>query len=393
MRAWIVNPFDNLPAEGFRPQRYWLMSAALAAAGHEVVYWTSDFSHARKAPRVLRGGSAAEPPGFELRLVPTLPYTRNVSLARVRSHRALADAWTELARSEESRPDVVVASLPPLSLPLAAMEFAHSAGAKFVVDVMDDWPGTFNRLLPRGFRWLGGALFASARDAACRLYRGADLATGVCDQYGELVRGESAAEYFRAYHGIELGPASVPSPRGDGTLRLVYAGSLGRTYDLATVFEALAENPGWTLDVAGEGERRAELESAADSPRLRGRVRFHGYLGRTELGELLAGCDVGVVPMAPESCVGIPYKLADYAASSLAVASSLGGESAALLERYGAGAAYAPGDAESFAAAVASLSARLAEARAASRRMAEAEFDAKSVYAEYARRLERLARD
>ena len=33
MRVWIVNPFDNLPLEGTRPQRYWLMARAFARAG------------------------------------------------------------------------------------------------------------------------------------------------------------------------------------------------------------------------------------------------------------------------------------------------------------------------------------------------------------------------
>ena len=47
MTVWIQNPFDNLPQEGFRKQRYWLMAEAFVRAGHDVVYWTSDFSHAR----------------------------------------------------------------------------------------------------------------------------------------------------------------------------------------------------------------------------------------------------------------------------------------------------------------------------------------------------------
>ena len=51
MAVWIVNPFDNLPTEGNRPQRYWLMGRAFAKAGHKVVLWSSDFSHATKAKR------------------------------------------------------------------------------------------------------------------------------------------------------------------------------------------------------------------------------------------------------------------------------------------------------------------------------------------------------
>ena len=86
MRVWIENPFDNLPCEGFRPQRYWLMAEAFARAGHDVTLWTSDFSHATKAPRSISPFSAP----FRLKLVKTPPYRSNVSLSRILSHRAYA---------------------------------------------------------------------------------------------------------------------------------------------------------------------------------------------------------------------------------------------------------------------------------------------------------------
>ena len=96
MRVWIENPFDTLPVEGFRPQRYWLMAEAFVRAGHDVTLWTSDFSHATKSRRTVRAGDAP----FALRFVPTPPYTSNVSFARIRSHRAYAAEW--LAESERT---------------------------------------------------------------------------------------------------------------------------------------------------------------------------------------------------------------------------------------------------------------------------------------------------
>lgn len=87
MRVWIINPFDNLPLEGYRPQRYWLMARGFVAKGHDVTYWTSDFSHATKKMRVLVHEANA---GFTVKMVPTLKYPRNVSLKRVASHRRLA---------------------------------------------------------------------------------------------------------------------------------------------------------------------------------------------------------------------------------------------------------------------------------------------------------------
>ena len=99
MTVWIQNPFDNLPCEGYRKQRYWLMAEAFARAGHSVVLWTSDFSHGAKAPRQILDSDLAQRCGFTLRLIPTRPYAHNVGLARVLSHRAYARTWLRLALS------------------------------------------------------------------------------------------------------------------------------------------------------------------------------------------------------------------------------------------------------------------------------------------------------
>ena len=95
MTVWIVNPFDNLPTEGYRPQRYWLMARAFSEAGHRVTYWSSDFSHAHKAPR--RCDKLVERQGFRLTLVPTRPYPSTICLRRVWSHGALARTGRQMA--------------------------------------------------------------------------------------------------------------------------------------------------------------------------------------------------------------------------------------------------------------------------------------------------------
>lgn len=142
-------------------------------------------------------------------------------------------------------------------------------------------------------------------------------------------------------------------------MRLVYIGGVGRTYDIAT-----ARRAAWLLG--------AELVVAGgENP-----------LGRVELEKLLSECDVGVVPMSDDAWVGVPNKFFDYAKAGLPIVSSLGGESAALLKRYGCGETYRPGDAQSLADAV-----RRAAAlpNGSSRRMFEREFDAIRIYDDYVR--------
>ena len=398
MVVWVQNPFDSLPGEGSRKMRYWLMCEAFARAGHRVTFWTSDFSHATKRRRACAkcGAGAAEKSrsgevekcGFEVRLVPTLPYSRNVSLARIRSHRAYAAEWLHLAQDpSQARPDLIVASIPTISGAEAALALGRRFGTRVVIDVMDAWPETFERLAPPPLRGLAHFALAPLRRKARRIYRAADLVTGVSERYRELTGRD---DYYLAYHGIEVekrGSGEVEK-RGGGdfssrhstvphrlsSTSLVYAGNLGRTYDLSTVVAAVRAHPELELDVAGFGAFACD-----DCPR----VRMHGLLSEADLQELLAAADVGVVPMAADSWVGVPYKFCDYARAGLAIVSSLGGETTELLERYSCGVAYRVGDADSFADAVRRAAAL---GRGASRRMCEEVFDATRIYDDYVRR-------
>lgn len=397
MKVWIENPFDNLPVEGFRPQRFWLMAEAFAAAGHDVTLWTSDFNHTTKKKRVVSDELRVElrvksDATFNCVQVPSIPYSSNVSLRRMYSHWRYAAAWGRMARryaAENGKPDVIVVSTPPLSTGAVARRLTHEYCARLVFDVMDAWPETFERIVPR---WT----LAPLRAVAKRNYLSADLITAVADRYIDLVRSYGyKGPAARFYHGIAMDvPQKSPPPcraacgaAAPAAIRLAYIGNLGRTYDLATVVKAMEAMPHATLEIAGRGEQEAWLrQCAANNPR----IAFRGYLDGDGLAELLGRCDIGIVPMAPDSCVGVPYKFADYSRAALAIVSSLGGESNRLLERYGAGCHYSAGDPESLARAVAQIAKSLDSHRRAAFALATGEFDASSIYRAYVAKVERL---
>ena len=381
MTVWIENPFDNLPAEGFRPQRYWLMAEAFARAGHDVTLWTSDFSHAKKAPRVL---SKVEAP-FHLKPVKTPPYSGNVSFKRIASHRAYAANWLADARAEakeSGKPDIIIISMPPLSTADAALTMKKEFGAKIVVDVMDAWPETFERLFPAPLKFLSALALLPLRRAAKRAYRGADLVTGVCDAYGDIARANGAREYARFYHGIDTSKARATNVQRP-PLSFVYAGNFGRGYDLSAAIKAVLENENATLDIAGAGEREAEWRAlAAHSPR----IRFHGYLSGDELDKLLDSASIGIIPLSDNTFVGLPYKLGDYAAHNLRMVTSLRGECAAILEKHSAGAVYDAKDPSSFMAA-----AKKVQASTPDFASLLSELDAEKIYTTYVDRISSLA--
>ena len=210
MNVWIVNPFDNLPVEGYRPQRYWLMSEAFARAGHRVTYWTQNWSHARKDERRLTDGrtleelSASLP--FTLKFVRVPGYRRNICLKRIWSHWRFAKNWAALASAATDAPDLIVVSSPPLFIGREVRRFCARTGTKYIVDIMDAWPETFERVAPR---WALGWMRRLARDN----YRQAAGITAVAQRYLDLAKSYGAVSpQHLCYHGIVMsGGGADPS--------------------------------------------------------------------------------------------------------------------------------------------------------------------------------------
>ncbi len=398
MKVWINSPFDTLPGEGGRPMRYWLLCRALVAAGHEVVFWSSDFHHVTKRRRPLKQVYAAD--GFQVRLVPTPAYRANVGLRRLHSHRQYARRWRAMARAEVAagrlpRPDAIVVSLPPLELFGAAAALRRSWGCRLVVDIQDLWPESFLRLLPRSLQWCGNLLLLPARLRARRAYRAADGVAAVAQRYLQWAREQGCRAAMGLFPlgcilpGMEAAAtADGDEGRREDDLRLCYVGNLGNSYDIATMIEGVrlleAEGLKVSLTVAGEGPQRRRVAVAAGQGAP---IRDLGYLPKAEMEALLARCDVGIVPMVASSWVAVPNKVVDYAAAGLAMVNGLQGETQELLERYDAGILYGSGDAAGFASAVRRyLDDRelLMRHQRGARRLAEERFDGGKIYPEMA---------
>ncbi|MFM9058247.1 MAG: glycosyltransferase [Planctomycetaceae bacterium] len=418
LSIWLVNPFDDIPGENLPAMRYWSLARVLAARGHDVTWWSATWSHRRKAIRSLPSG-LHEDESFSLRLVAVRPYERNVSFARIGSHRDFGRTFERLAcesvaAGQLERPDLIVASLPPLEAPEAALRVAHRLDAAVVVDVQDLWPETFARLVPgpaflRGLLapWILRGMHARRR----AILAAAAAVSATATSHLEAIAAEIPAatprhvcplgaypqEFPDTPRGVNRVPMAGGEPPPPAPLECVYAGSLEAGQDLETLVAAArrlsAEGVAATIHVAGTGSLEPLVERAAALPGPC-RLVHHGLLGRREYVRLLAGCDVGLVCVRPESHVVLPNKACDYAAAGLALVNSLPGELERLLEAFDAGVPYAAGDAGSLARAIAGLATdrrRLAAMRRSARRLAAAEFDRERLYPAFADWLETIS--
>ena len=202
--------------------------------------------------------------------------------------------------------DAVYSSSPPISGHLAAGRIARAIGRPWIADFRDPWIGNaFARPLPAPHRFLQRRLERRIVGKADRVV----LATArMRDEFAARYpdRAERLVYIPNGYDLDEL-VAAPSSPRGDGTFRLIYAGSVygQRELDLFLdgVEHLLARRP------EARGQLRVEFVgwfseanlaiAAPRLPPLEPVVRHVGFVPKSEAVARQRDADAGLVLIAP----------------------------------------------------------------------------------------------
>ena len=363
MKIWIVNPYGELPSEGWREYRSFMLAKALAARGHDVTWWISDFVHRSKKYRP--SGELVEPalpPGARVISVHTTPYVSNISLARIRYE---GNYGQEMARlgEKEARPDVIVMGDPSLFFSKPVLAYRNKVGCKLVLDVIDLWPELFEVALPKWLRPLGRLIFYPLYQRRNKLVRACDGVVAVSRDYLRIALQDQSETIpgLVAYLGIDNkghAMAKVNSSldailkqfRTQFALTAVYAGTLGDAYDIDIVIAAVKRAKLMQLPigfvVAGEGPRKLDMHTLAESHTSH--FKFVGRLPASDMATLYANCDVGLMTYVVGSTVAMPVKFYDYLAGGVAILNSLGRDVGEIIENQRVGLNYQPSNLDDF---------------------------------------------
>jgi glycosyltransferase involved in cell wall biosynthesis len=305
------------------------------------------------------------------------------------------------------RPDVILASSPPLTMALPALAARVRHRAPFVFEVRDLWPeapiqmgALRNRLLRRVARALERFVYARAAAVVALSpgIRDGVIGAGVPAAKVELVPNASDLELFHP----ELDGRAVRERLGLGdSFVCSYFGAMGEANDLTQVVEAgalLCERgeDGVRFVLLGEGKRRAELEELARR-RGAGNVLFADPVpDKATVASLAAASDacLTVFKDVPVLATNSPNKLFDTFAAGRPAIVNTRGWMRELVERNEAGLFARPGDAADLADKVLLLrdSPELAARYGRNARaLAEREFDRDRLAARLLALLERTA--
>jgi lipopolysaccharide/colanic/teichoic acid biosynthesis glycosyltransferase/glycosyltransferase involved in cell wall biosynthesis len=382
------------PETGAAPGRALHFARALERAGHQVRVVTglpnhpAGVVHAAYA-KVTRAREREG--GIEVERVWLHATPRKTALTRLWNHLTFAGSAFPVAWAGP-RPDVVLATTPPLFLGLTAWIAACRHRAPLVLDCRDDWPRAaiaLGEMRPGVLASLLGRLAGFVQHRAARVLA---VTPGMKRQLES--RGFDAGRIELLTNGADTDLFhATPLPNGDGRrFTVLYAGTHGLVHGMEVLLDAaerLRDRPGMRFLLVGDGVAKPALEREAAERGL-ANVEFRASLPPAQLVDVIRDADACVATTRAHVFSGetIPVKLFDYLACGRPVVAAVSGDAARVIEASGAGEVVPPGDGAALADALRRLEADPA------RRRALAEAGPPFVDREYSRRRigERLVR-
>lgn len=288
LRITYIHQHFHLPSEagGSRP---WEFARRLTARGHTVT--------------VIAGGSASSDTTYEGVQIVRVKARFSTDMSRRRRIMVFVQFMLKSTAAALRLPaDVVLASSTPLTTAVPGIAAASVRRAAFIFEVRDLWPEApiaLGELRSRPAVWLARALERLA-------YRRADhviaLSPGMAEGVQRAVPTADVsvvpnASDISLFTMDERRRLSVRDANGwEGRTVILYAGSMGRTYDLPWIIDVAAhlQASQTRFVICGAGAQYGHLRERATTAGLDADQLLVGSKAKNEIAELLPAADFAV---------------------------------------------------------------------------------------------------
>lgn len=361
MRLWIVSVGEPLPIDGenVRLRRMGNLAAYLANNSDNTVDWFSvSFDHYKKKQRVLEDTDISIGSNYCMHLVYVNGYKRNISLARIIHHiRGGKKIYGKMTHMND-KPDIILASMEPLEMSSAAINYKNKYGVPTVIDVRDLWPEIYYEVVSPKLHW---ALSPYVHHCERTLKRTMSSATSIVGLSSEFLKyglryanREKRAldcvipiaypnyDYSKYKDNWELLNKRFGLSKED--FIVTFLGNFGNQFDFDPVIHAakqLNKISSIKFVLCGTG---IQLESVkAQCPN---NVIFPGWIEKDDIMTLTANSSIGLAPYinSMNYRMNTPNKFGEYLSASLPPIISVSGLMEDLLNAHDCGKKYDDGD-------------------------------------------------
>lgn len=289
--------------------------ANILSKDNNVELITTDFYHITKTKR-----ETIPQLSYKVTVLQEPGYPRNVCLRRFYSHYI----WGKNLKKyllKRKKPDIIFSAIPSLTGPYEAAKYCRKNNIPFIIDIQDLWPEAFQMVF--NIPIVSQMVFSPFRFLANNIYKSANKICAVSDTYAKraLEVNSSCNKAEVVFLGTDLNvfdnyvKTSPKVRKGKSEIWIGYCGTLGSSYDIKIVIDALniIDNNDLRFIVMGNGPKQKEFENYAKEKNVN--VEFTGRLSYDVMCGILAHCDIVVNPIVHGAAQSIINKHADYAAA------------------------------------------------------------------------------
>ena len=344
MKIWLIQRSEITPID--KGNNRLLRTASIAEniinAGHEVIFWTSDFNHFDHDYRFKKSKLVKYKQNYQIQFLKSIGYTKNFSIRRYIDDMYVANSFTKLAFKKDL-PDIILVSMPSIEITSSVIEYARRNKVPVYVEIRDLWPDIFLDVTPLPFKPFVFFLNFFFDYKLKKSLKNADGVIGITETYLNWALKKINRRKSQKDTVIQMGYKKNKSNDHLDAIQMktiikkfsflsnfqlvtTVVGTLGKTNDLETILEAAKvlniKNMSIVLVIAGKGESYCKLIKKYSYLE---NVYFVGWLNADEIKFLLSKSHLGYLPYinSKNYKFNIPNKPSEYLSEGLHLALSL----------------------------------------------------------------------
>lgn len=359
MKIWLVSIFENTPLDDNLNTRYNSIASEASNRNHKVTFWSSTFRHNVKKQRTLSSNEIIISESLKVKFVEAKSYSKNISFSRMLSHFNLGKKMIKAFNNQQELPDVIVIAFPPISTAYEVVQWAKKKSIPVIIDIIDPWPDVFIQHMTGIKRSIVHLGVTPLQRKTALAFRNSSAIMAISKQYidwaGNYIKEQKKSAYF--YPAVQfdeikkqLEVAKTKRTKQNNILTVIYAGSLGFSYDLPTILKAAEilekKQPQIQFIIAGDGPQKKIVE---DYQSTHSNLKYLGRLSKEKLMEEYYVSDIGLTQHIRGATQSVTYKLFDLLACGLPIMNSLESEMKSIIVDNKVGFHNNPGDFEQLA--------------------------------------------
>jgi len=368
MNVWIFQTGEPLQSDSSntRSMRSIALSNALLQQNHKVVVWSSAFYHQNKTHRVKRYTCLQLSDNYQIRLIPSMGYNKNIGLARILDHIQLAINLRQALSIEKDIPDVAFIGYPPIEFAFVASSWLLKRHVPFVVDVKDQWPEIFIRPFPNIIKPIMKLFFYPYFLCGRRVILNATSVSSITKTFLSWACNFAERQLNKNDKVFPL--SSLPGScnkivkndiskfwnkngvKKNKLTRFFFVGTFSSAFDFKTIRKAAESakknNLKFQFVLCGDGET---LKDVKNDFSLLDNVVFPGWINQPQMRFLADISDAALAPYFNHSdfLMSVPNKVTDYLSFGSPIITPLKGEVKKIILKYSVGLTYKESDANS----------------------------------------------